>query len=66
MALRFESCDLKSLQTGGDSNRCKPQTTIQDISMVATFDLPIDQKLFPALDQFVVYILAKLVIFSQF
>ena len=25
MALRFESCDLKSLRTGGDSNRCEPR-----------------------------------------
>ena len=26
LALRLESCDLKSLRTGGDSNRCKPRT----------------------------------------
>ena len=31
LALWFESCDLKSLRTGGDSNRCEPRTAIQDI-----------------------------------
>ena len=30
LQLRSESCDLKSLRTGGDSNRREPRAAIQD------------------------------------